>query len=173
MGERVTKIRSIFDYHLPQLAQALNPPALPPHKAGDKPSHTDTSHTFDRPKIPQPRKIDKHFQQDFVELSPQPIPLKMAARPAARQALRPVAASIRAPGSQFTRSLSHNASFRAPATATGEDFARDPSRKTHFGYETVTEAEKQERVAGVFTSVAESYDRMNDLMSFGWHRVWK
>jgi 2-methoxy-6-polyprenyl-1,4-benzoquinol methylase len=37
----------------------------------------------------------------------------------------------------------------------------------------VTEGEKRERVAGVFTSVAESYDRMNDLMSFGWHRVWK
>lgn len=28
-------------------------------------------------------------------------------------------------------------------------------------------------MAGVFHSVAESYDRMNDLMSFGWHRVWK
>ncbi|KAK3316056.1 ubiquinone biosynthesis methyltransferase coq5 [Apodospora peruviana] len=49
----------------------------------------------------------------------------------------------------------------------------DPSRPTHFGFETVTEAEKRERVAGVFTSVAESYDRMNDLMSFGWHRIWK
>ncbi|KAK4190909.1 ubiE/COQ5 methyltransferase family-domain-containing protein [Podospora australis] len=49
----------------------------------------------------------------------------------------------------------------------------DPSRPTHFGYETVTEAEKRKRVAGVFTSVAESYDRMNDLMSFGWHRIWK
>ncbi|KAK3492564.1 ubiquinone biosynthesis methyltransferase coq5 [Neurospora hispaniola] len=49
----------------------------------------------------------------------------------------------------------------------------DPARPTHFGFETVTEAEKRERVAGVFTSVAESYDRMNDLMSFGWHRVWK
>ncbi|KAK8037925.1 ubiquinone/menaquinone [Apiospora phragmitis] len=32
---------------------------------------------------------------------------------------------------------------------------------------------KTERVAGVFHSVAESYDRMNDLMSFGWHRIWK
>lgn len=28
-------------------------------------------------------------------------------------------------------------------------------------------------MAGVFHSVAESYDRMNDLMSFGWHRIWK
>ncbi|PFH62020.1 hypothetical protein XA68_15456 [Ophiocordyceps unilateralis] len=46
-------------------------------------------------------------------------------------------------------------------------------RETHFGYETVTEGEKQERVAGVFTSVADSYDKMNDLMSLGVHRLWK
>ena len=46
-------------------------------------------------------------------------------------------------------------------------------RKTHFGYQTVTENEKEQRVAGVFTSVAESYDKMNDLMSFGVHRLWK
>lgn len=56
---------------------------------------------------------------------------------------------------------------------------RDPTpsdtsnRQTHFGFETVTEAEKRKRVADVFSSVAETYDRMNDLMSFGWHRVWK
>lgn len=46
-------------------------------------------------------------------------------------------------------------------------------KETHFGYETVTEKEKQERVAGVFTNVAESYDKMNDLMSLGVHRLWK
>lgn len=46
-------------------------------------------------------------------------------------------------------------------------------KTTHFGFETVTETEKTKRVAEVFTNVAESYDRMNDLMSFGWHRVWK
>ncbi|KAI2615750.1 ubiquinone/menaquinone [Hypomontagnella submonticulosa] len=46
--------------------------------------------------------------------------------------------------------------------------------KTHFGFQDgLSESEKTERVAGVFHSVAESYDRMNDLMSFGWHRVWK
>lgn len=47
------------------------------------------------------------------------------------------------------------------------------SKTTHFGFETVAESEKADRVAGVFHSVADSYDRMNDLMSFGWHRVWK
>lgn len=44
---------------------------------------------------------------------------------------------------------------------------------THFGFETVEEAEKAKRVAGVFTSVAGKYDVMNDLMSAGLHRVWK
>ena len=44
---------------------------------------------------------------------------------------------------------------------------------THFGYEKVRTAEKAERVAGVFHSVAAKYDLMNDLMSGGIHRLWK
>ena len=44
---------------------------------------------------------------------------------------------------------------------------------THFGYETVDSADKARRVRGVFDSVAENYDLMNDLMSFGVHRLWK
>ena len=47
------------------------------------------------------------------------------------------------------------------------------SAYTHFGYEQVPVGEKRARVAGVFTSVAHKYDLMNDLMSFGIHRVWK
>lgn len=46
-------------------------------------------------------------------------------------------------------------------------------KKTHFGYMEVTEAEKAQKVAGVFNSVARHYDRMNDLMSLGLHRMWK
>jgi len=50
----------------------------------------------------------------------------------------------------------------------------DPSDKTtHFGYETVAEDEKAGRVQGVFTSVANKYDVMNDVMSAGVHRIWK
>ena len=45
--------------------------------------------------------------------------------------------------------------------------------KTHFGFEQVAEAEKAQRVAEVFTSVAQRYDVMNDLMSAGMHRIWK
>jgi len=47
------------------------------------------------------------------------------------------------------------------------------SGNTHFGFQTVGEAEKSRRVAGVFSSVAARYDLMNDLMSAGLHRLWK
>ncbi len=46
-------------------------------------------------------------------------------------------------------------------------------KTTHFGFETVAEDDKATRVAGVFSSVASNYDVMNDLMSFGLHRLWK
>ncbi|WP_309626586.1 bifunctional demethylmenaquinone methyltransferase/2-methoxy-6-polyprenyl-1,4-benzoquinol methylase UbiE [Methylibium sp.] len=45
--------------------------------------------------------------------------------------------------------------------------------RTHFGFETVDEAQKVDRVRGVFNAVASKYDVMNDLMSLGLHRVWK
>ncbi|MEB3471664.1 bifunctional demethylmenaquinone methyltransferase/2-methoxy-6-polyprenyl-1,4-benzoquinol methylase UbiE [Pasteurella multocida] len=44
---------------------------------------------------------------------------------------------------------------------------------THFGFKTVAKSEKQKMVANVFHSVAGKYDSMNDLLSFGIHRVWK
>ena len=47
------------------------------------------------------------------------------------------------------------------------------TQKTHFGYRDVPVAEKQKLVGEVFSSVATSYDLMNDLMSFGVHRLWK
>ncbi|KAL0979031.1 hypothetical protein UPYG_G00179560 [Umbra pygmaea] len=46
-------------------------------------------------------------------------------------------------------------------------------KSTHFGFETVTEGEKTERVYKVFESVAKKYDLMNDAMSLGVHRLWK
>jgi len=49
----------------------------------------------------------------------------------------------------------------------------DPENTTHFGFQTVPEAEKASRVQGVFGSVASKYDIMNDVMSMGIHRVWK
>ncbi len=47
------------------------------------------------------------------------------------------------------------------------------SKKTHFGYKQVDADEKEGMVAGVFNSVANKYDVMNDVMSFGIHRIWK
>lgn len=46
-------------------------------------------------------------------------------------------------------------------------------KTTHFGFQDVAWEEKQKKVAGVFHSVAQKYDVMNDLMSLGIHRVWK
>jgi demethylmenaquinone methyltransferase/2-methoxy-6-polyprenyl-1,4-benzoquinol methylase len=47
------------------------------------------------------------------------------------------------------------------------------SQTTHFGFTTVPVRDKARRVKGVFDSVAERYDLMNDLMSGGLHRLWK
>ena len=49
----------------------------------------------------------------------------------------------------------------------------DDDSTTHFGFQTVPEAEKASMVHGVFTRVASKYDIMNDLMSGGMHRLWK
>ena len=55
--------------------------------------------------------------------------------------------------------------------------AEDPQETsqdtTHFGYQTVAKTQKADMVAHVFHSVAAKYDVMNDLMSFGIHRLWK
>jgi demethylmenaquinone methyltransferase/2-methoxy-6-polyprenyl-1,4-benzoquinol methylase len=48
-----------------------------------------------------------------------------------------------------------------------------PTATTHFGYREVPVEEKRKLVGDVFSSVAGKYDVMNDLMSFGIHRLWK
>ncbi|KAL1558844.1 2-hexaprenyl-6-methoxy-1,4-benzoquinone methyltransferase [Salvia divinorum] len=47
------------------------------------------------------------------------------------------------------------------------------SHATSFGFKEVREEDKSQMVGNVFTSVASSYDVMNDLMSGGLHRLWK
>ncbi|MFP4295006.1 MAG: bifunctional demethylmenaquinone methyltransferase/2-methoxy-6-polyprenyl-1,4-benzoquinol methylase UbiE [Halothiobacillaceae bacterium] len=47
------------------------------------------------------------------------------------------------------------------------------TEQTHFGYRKVAADEKARLVGGVFDSVADRYDLMNDVMSFGIHRLWK
>lgn len=46
-------------------------------------------------------------------------------------------------------------------------------KQTHFGYQSVGEDVKKEKVLGVFHAVADTYDVMNDAMSLGVHRLWK
>lgn len=85
----------------------------------------------------------------------------MAARPAIRGCARSLRTVTRTPIARpFSMSITR---LEQPKT----------DRQTHFGYETIPEADKQGRVAGVFTNVAETYDKMNDLMSLGVHRLWK
>ena len=48
-----------------------------------------------------------------------------------------------------------------------------PDKTTHFGFRSVPVSEKNRHVRQVFDSVADNYDLMNDLMSFGIHRLWK
>ena len=48
-----------------------------------------------------------------------------------------------------------------------------PDKTTHFGFRNVPVTEKTRHVRQVFDSVADNYDLMNDLMSFGIHRLWK
>lgn len=56
---------------------------------------------------------------------------------------------------------------------TGRQDPMSDDSTTHFGFQTVPEAEKAGMVHGVFTRVASKYDIMNDVMSMGIHRVWK
>jgi len=51
--------------------------------------------------------------------------------------------------------------------------SNNSTETTHFGYKQVPVAEKADKVANVFHSVADKYDLMNDLMSAGVHRLWK
>jgi 2-methoxy-6-polyprenyl-1,4-benzoquinol methylase len=91
----------------------------------------------------------------------------MVARAALRSCLRPQRLPA-CPNSAWRASLAQQARFNSTNSSSSSD-----RKTTHFGYETVPESEKEGRVAGVFTSVAESYDKMNDLMSLGIHRLWK
>lgn len=50
---------------------------------------------------------------------------------------------------------------------------QDTQKTTDFGFKSVSADEKSSLVAQVFTSVAKRYDLMNDVLSFGMHRLWK
>jgi ubiquinone/menaquinone biosynthesis C-methylase UbiE len=52
-------------------------------------------------------------------------------------------------------------------------FSTGSNGKADFGFTDVDAAEKERMVREVFSKVAEKYDVMNDVMSFGTHRLWK
>ena len=50
---------------------------------------------------------------------------------------------------------------------------KDNKDKTNFGFKEVDSDMKANLVGNVFDTVSGNYDLMNDLMSFGIHRLWK
>ncbi len=60
----------------------------------------------------------------------------------------------------------------APQMAYLNHMAQD-NPTTSFGFREVPEAERQTLVNDVFSKAAADYDKMNDLMSSGLHRLWK
>ena len=47
------------------------------------------------------------------------------------------------------------------------------TNETQFGFKKIAKSEKVKRVREVFDSVSNNYDLMNNLMSFGLHKIWK
>lgn len=72
------------------------------------------------------------------------------------------------------RAISRKPPFASTTRLLHPSFRRcEESKTTHFGYQTVPTESKEALVKDVFSSVASSYDLMNDAMSFGIHRLWK
>lgn len=149
-------------------------PRLPPtHEAEHQPHCSQQSHTASHCIFSQPC-ARLTFSRGPLQQQPSSASVNMAARPPIlRRAVQSCTRCSVSPRLTLTtRAISSSTPTSSPPST--QQHATSPgSSTTHFGFETVPEAEKQHRVAEVFTSVAESYDRMNDLMSFGWHRVWK
>ncbi len=86
--------------------------------------------------------------------------------PAASASSEPGPSALNRPAASATASPS------APHSATTSDPA-DGDATTHFGFRTIPSSSKETLVGSVFSSVAASYDVMNDAMSLGIHRLWK
>ncbi|SEG33472.1 demethylmenaquinone methyltransferase / 2-methoxy-6-polyprenyl-1,4-benzoquinol methylase [Thalassococcus halodurans] len=62
---------------------------------------------------------------------------------------------------------------KGQAKETTSAMTENSGKTTHFGFSEIQESEKAGKVQGVFNSVANKYDVMNDAMSMGIHRIWK
>ena len=58
-------------------------------------------------------------------------------------------------------------------TDTNKPEQKEEHHQTDFGFHQIDEDRKVDEVRHVFDSVAPKYDLMNDLLSFGTHRLWK
>ncbi|XP_037931478.1 2-methoxy-6-polyprenyl-1,4-benzoquinol methylase, mitochondrial-like [Teleopsis dalmanni] len=70
-------------------------------------------------------------------------------------------------------SIGFQRSYIAQGDSNTKDNPSTNSDTTHFGFQTVKTSEKEQKVHRVFEEVAKSYDLMNDVMSWGIHRIWK
>ena len=66
-----------------------------------------------------------------------------------------------------------NTTASTASSSTASTASTSTSSTIDFGFQNVARDEKQNLVRQVFSSVAPSYDVMNDLMSGGLHRLWK
>ncbi|CAO1622215.1 unnamed protein product [Sympodiomycopsis kandeliae] len=84
-----------------------------------------------------------------------------------------LATQTRCPSRPFIttpHALSQSNQDRRPPSTSSNSHTDDT---THFGFQDVPSSSKESLVANVFSSVASSYDLMNDAMSLGIHRLWK
>ncbi|KAM0753005.1 ubiquinone/menaquinone biosynthesis methyltransferase ubiE [Meredithblackwellia eburnea MCA 4105] len=84
---------------------------------------------------------------------------------------RPTARSLSTTASLLHQSPASTPSPTPSPSSSSSSSAADST--THFGFKDIPESLKESMVKGVFSSVASSYDVMNDAMSLGIHRLWK
>lgn len=65
------------------------------------------------------------------------------------------------------------AAGRIWATVDWRFMQEDKHKTVDFGFKDIPEEKKTEQVKAVFDSVAKNYDVLNDVLSFGMHRLWK
>mmetsp|Transcript_16540 Transcript_16540/g.33700 ORF Transcript_16540/g.33700 Transcript_16540/m.33700 type:complete len:354 (-) Transcript_16540:39-1100(-) len=106
--------------------------------------------------------------------------MRAISRPIARSQWRTPSRSISSSrtfsfyaSSSSSSSSSSSTPFGVPESSPLSPPSSPPSSHTHFGSQTVLSSEKAGLVGEVFSSVAPSYDVMNDVMSLGLHRLWK
>jgi 2-methoxy-6-polyprenyl-1,4-benzoquinol methylase len=118
----------------------------------------DAVRGFSPPKL----KVTTLLSNTFIKHCPNTMHSRAAVRSLSRLATKSAARS------QHPRSITQYAARPGQPIEESQD-----GRTTNFGFQTVAEAQKEAKVGAVFSSVASSYDTMNDLMSMGIHRLWK